>query len=292
MLRRLAIVLLVPVVALSFAVVACGGDDDENTNGAGGASIPERTLTARDFSFDFPESIEGGLVQLKMDNRGQESHHAQTMRLNDGVTTQQFQTALQSPDPEAVLALVSLAGGPNTIEPGESQTVVADFSRPGNYAFLCFISGADDVPHAAKGMVRTFQVTQPSASQQRPPEADTRVTLADFSFLGLDSLPARKTTIEVTNGGPQPHEVAILKLEGGFTAEQLRALFLDESAELPAGPPPFKSAGGVAGLANGMKSWAEVDLDAGNYALICFVPDATTGAPHAALGMLKGITVR
>jgi plastocyanin len=35
----------------------------------------------------------------------------------------------------------------------------------------------------------------------------------------------------------------------------------------------------------------DVDLPAGNYAFICFVPDPTSGAPHAALGMIGALTV-
>jgi hypothetical protein len=297
--QRFVLLLALPaLLTLAVFALACGDDDDNNgtsggsaTQPAGGSrNIPERSITARDFSYDFPNTIEGGLVKLSMKNDGKEDHQAQVLRLNDGVTPQQFQAALQGPDEVAFLKLVTLVGGPNVVQPGKSQTVIDDFSRPGSYAFLCFVSGDDDIPHLAKGMVKTFEVTAPQAAQPAPPEADARVTLADYSFLGLENLSSKKTTVEVTNGGPQSHELTILRLQSGFTVDQLKTALLSD--EPPPGPPPFESAGGLGALASGSKGWAELDLTAGNYALICFVPDAATGAPHAALGMIKALTVK
>jgi hypothetical protein len=36
----------------------------------------------------------------------------------------------------------------------------------------------------------------------------------------------------------------------------------------------------------------DVDLPAGNYALICFIPDPATGKAHFELGMLGELTVQ
>jgi hypothetical protein len=36
----------------------------------------------------------------------------------------------------------------------------------------------------------------------------------------------------------------------------------------------------------------DLDLQPGNYAFICFVPDAATGKPHAELGMMRALTVQ
>ena len=120
-------------------------------------------------------------------------------------------------------------------------------------------------------------------------EVKAETTASDFNFLGLDNLGTGKTTIQMTNAGPQPHELTILKLENGYTADQLKADIASETG--PAGP-PITDAGGIGALTKGLKGYVTVDLAAGDYALVCFVPDATTGAPHAALGMVKGITVK
>ena len=278
------------------ATVTGGAPVSTSTSAGGGAGTAAAggqaqtvQLTARDFAYDINDSITGGLVKLEMRNTGQEPHHAQFARLNDGVTQQQFTTALMNPDPAAALGLVSLAGGPGIIQPGQSQVVYDDL-RPGKYALLCFVEGADGVPHAAKGMIDFVDVTAPTGAAAAPPATQAQITAADFNFVGGDTLPASRTTVEVTNAGPQPHEVAILKLDSGVTIEQLRAMFAATTP--PAGPPPFEETGGLQAIMPGTKGYMEVNLSAGNYAYICFVPDQATGQPHFALGMLRGFTVR
>jgi hypothetical protein len=41
----------------------------------------------------------------------------------------------------------------------------------------------------------------------------------------------------------------------------------------------------------GYTNWAVLDLEAGDYLAICFVPDPATGQPHFALGMVMPFTV-
>ena len=57
------------------------------------------------------------------------------------------------------------------------------------------------------------------------------------------------------------------------------------------GPPPFTSITGIAPASPGTQGWLVLDLAAGEYAAICFVPDTETGAPHFALGMIAPFTV-
>jgi hypothetical protein len=58
------------------------------------------------------------------------------------------------------------------------------------------------------------------------------------------------------------------------------------------GPPPGKALGGVAGIAPGMSQSFTADFTPGNYALICFLPDATDGKPHFVHGMIQQIAVK
>ncbi len=93
------------------------------------------------------------MVKITMANQGAEPHQAQLVKLNPGVTTQQFLAAAAQPDPSAAFALVTFTGGPNTIDKGHEQTVYDNLTA-GNYLFLCFVSGDDNIPHFAKGMVK------------------------------------------------------------------------------------------------------------------------------------------
>jgi hypothetical protein len=65
------------------------------TTTAPAVQIPEITVKAADYSFEAPAQIEAGLVKVNLVNDSQEPHHAQIVRLNEGVTLEQFQTALQ-----------------------------------------------------------------------------------------------------------------------------------------------------------------------------------------------------
>jgi uncharacterized cupredoxin-like copper-binding protein len=47
----------------------------------------------------------------------------------------------------------------------------------------------------------------------------------------------------------------------------------------------------VVGIGPNQENWLTVDLEPGEYALYCFLPDAKDGKEHLQHGMLKQITV-
>lgn len=61
----------------------------------------------------------------------------------------------------------------------------------------------------------------------------------------------------------------------------------------PSGPPPvdFEGGFGTAVLDGGAKEVADVELKAGRYAFVCFIPDRAGGPPHIAKGMLQEIEI-
>ena len=83
----------------------------------------------------------------------------------------------------------------------------------------------------------------------------------------------------------------MVRLKGGLTVDQLKTVIASSEGP-PPGPPPFDDAGGLGAQNPGGKGYIQTNLTAGNYAFLCFVPDATTGKPHAALGMVRAFTVR
>ena len=283
------------VAALAF--VACTGTPSASTAAtatpssapsASGAGVQELEIKGTDFAFQAPPSIPAGATRITLSNAGKEEHQAQIAGINAGSTFQDLTAALQGPDESAALALVTLAGGPTGVQPGESRATTS-ILKAGQYVFLCFIRGADGIPHLAKGMIAPIEVTEP-ASAGTVPAGDASLTLQDFAFVGLETLSAGPHQVSVTNKGPQPHEATIVKLADGVKASDLAAMFT--SAEAPSGPPPFTTAGGVAGIAPGETISMDVDLPAGNYAYLCFIPDPASGAPHAALGMIGALTIK
>lgn len=276
------------------------------------ASGLEITVTAKDFSFDVPAQVPSGYVTVTLKNDGQEIHQAQIAKLHDGVTFDQLKAALEK-SPDAAFPLVSFRGGPNAILPGASATTI-DFLDGGNYVLICFIAGADHIPHYMKGMIAAFEVTG-AGSNNEEPTATVTVMAKDFSYTMPDSVPAGKQTWELFNNGPEPHEMALLTLAPNVTAQQAIAVY--ESISAPPATPaaggtpmagmttaggatpmvasggtlPFAPAGGINAIDPGIPGFMVLDLTPGNYLALCNVPDPKTGKPHFELGMYKEFTV-
>jgi hypothetical protein len=112
-----------------------------------------------------------------------------------------------------------------------------------------------------------------------------RVSGEDFKFDAPDVIPAGLTEFRFLNKGPALHHLAILKLTGGKTIDDLRAALANP------GPPPswVKEYGGANAPVPGEESNATLTLTPGNYALICFVDIG--GPPHFAKGMVRALRV-
>lgn len=251
-----------------------------------------------------------------MTQAGPSDHHAMFMRLNDGVKADDFMTALQSGDFGALLGAATSLGGPNAGAVGTTTNVIVDLT-PGQYLVACLIPDeATGMPHAAMGMLTPMEVTE-AASASEPPESDVAIDLVEFAFPGLSSeIAAGKHTWAITDTGAQLHELVVYKMAEGVPYSVAASIFLappeaspeaspEGMEEMPAemaspvaesspaagGPPPFVGIGGIAPMNPGITNYLEIDLTAGDYFAICFIPDFETGAPHFALGMIMPFTV-
>ena len=268
---------------------------------------PDLTIVAVEYAFEMPTSIEAGWTHVIMDNQGMMDHHAMFLRPNEGSTIEDVQASLQSGDFGAIFATATSIGGPN-VGPGHQASVAMEL-QAGQYLLICAVPNEEGIPHFALGMQAVLEVTE-ATSGASAPEADTTITLVEMAFEGLPSEVAAGTHVwEVTDGGDQLHELVVLQLAEGLTADQAIQIFMeppapaatpaaspvvDQSVATPAGPPPgppFEAIGGVAPLSPGETNYAVLDLAAGEYVAICFVPDAQTGVPHFAMGMIAGFTV-
>ena len=224
-----------------------------------------------------------------MRNVGKEAHHAQFVKLNTGVTFQQFTAALQQGEGPA-LALVSFRGGPGALDPGTNTEQVSVTLDPGDYVVLCFLTGADGIPHFAKGMIRPLTVTPSAATTTaNVPTPAVTIGLRDFAFDSADSLQGGGVTWGINNTGAQPHELQVAKLAAGGSADDVLNFF---SATVPSGPPSFQSVGGFQGVDPNASGTLSLTLAPGDYAFYCAIPDPTNGKRHLQEGMLKQVTIR
>ncbi len=248
------------------------------------AAQNEVEVIASDFSFQAPAELPAGPTTFRLVNRGPALHHMQVMRLEDGKTLEDLIAAFRTPGPPPAWARA--VGGPNAPDPG-SDAVATVMLEPGNYAIVCFVDVPDHIPHFVKGMFGGFRVTPALAQASEGPRADVTMTLKDYDFELSAPLTAGRRTIRVENAGPQGHEVELIRLAPGKTAEDLMGWMQNMQ-----GPPPGSALGGVAGLDPGLHGSFTVDLTPGEYLLICFIPDSKDGKPHLAHGMMKTITVQ
>jgi uncharacterized cupredoxin-like copper-binding protein len=270
-------VFVLAVVALSLS--ACGG------TAAAQPKVPEIVIKAQDFRYEAPKQVDAGLVVVTLENAGKGPHQAQLVRLNDGVTMDRLTAALKQ-GPEKALPLVELAGGPNTIDPDQRQQVTLDL-KPGQYVIMSFVSGSDNVPDMAKGMLAPLEAVASNQAQAVEPRSDGEATLQDFMITPPANVKAGQQVWKVKNHGPQPHELVLMKLDDGKTMDDVMKFM-----QAPSGKPPFSSAGGLAALAPRTSAWVSLNLQPGYYLALCFVPDPATGKAHAEMGMMQVFTVK
>ena len=145
-------------------------------------------------------------------------------------------------------------------------------------------SSSDDSGSEAASASTTVPTT--TTADAAPSTLD--VTSRDFAYaLGSDTVPAGLVTVTQQNEGSQPHQVTLIRLEDGQTADQL-ATALAEDGEAAAAPENY--AGGPNAIQPGGDDEATVELAEGDYALICFIPSSDRQA-HFEKGMVAALTV-
>jgi hypothetical protein len=252
------------------------------------SGIQEVLIRTRDYQFEAPEVIHSGPTHVRLVNEGPDFHHVWLVRLLEGKTVADL-TKVLSAGEGALPAWAVDAGGPNTPgHPGEETSAYMDL-KPGDYAIMCVIPAAEDgAPHFAHGMIQPLTVVEGAEAAAPMPEADVRMVLDDYNF-GLSKMitPGRHT-IQVENRAAQAHEVVVVRLAEGKTAQD----FIQWVGSVPReGAGPGEVVGGVTGLAQGEINIVTLDFEPGRYALVCFVPDAGDGMPHFMHGMVQEFSV-
>jgi len=108
----------------------------------------------------------------------------------------------------------------------------------------------------------------------------------DFAFDVPDSITSGWTTFHLVNEGPNLHHGQLVRLDSGKTVADL------ETAAKNPGPFPAWAVmvGGPNAPAPGAESDATLNLEPGQYAMLCFV-DIPDHVPHFAKGMIRPLKV-
>ena len=120
--------------------------------------------------------------------------------------------------------------------------------------------------------------------------APTEITIRarDYAFYEMfDTIMAGATTIHLANDGPDFHHVWLIRLEEGKTIADLMEALKTSHGAFPAWA---VDVGGPNTPVPGEVASATLDLEAGNYAVMCVIP-AKDGVPHIMKGMIRSLTV-
>ena len=282
--RPIRILTALALGSLATVAAACGSDDPN-----------EVKIEGHEFAFEVDGSdFVRGTNTITFENTGTQTHHLQLVQIGPHTLEEALAGAAALGAGEEPPDWFIPRGGVGQLAPGESASITDSFA-PGNYALLCFVPDiADGVPHLAKGMAALITIAG-DQNDADIPEADFTVSGVDsgdgssYGFEGVTSVDAGEVTVRFRNGGSELHEANLFKLAPGFTVEQLVGALTAEGPP-PAGPPPFTPVGALQAMLPGSSQTATLDLEAGTYVFICFVPNPQ-GVPHFALGMVQELTV-
>jgi len=268
-------------VLLLFVATACGDDDSGGGAGDDAAAPTVVNLTAKDYTFELPATIEGGTIELNYKNDGAEPHFAAFAKAAAGKTFADVKAALTAPpggEAPAGPPPFTEEAGAATVDPGGSAAMTFDLEA-GTYALFCALPSPDGVPHAAKGMVVEVTVTEGEPVAQ--PDTVGTITGKEFALSAPPEFDEGDNVVGLTNDGTQLHEINLVELQDGKTVEDLVAW---EASG--AGPPPGKFLSGVA-VAPGSSGTSTFDFKSGStYVFVCLIPDSSTDfKSHLSKGM-------
>lgn len=115
-----------------------------------------------DFAFDIPDTLPAGRQTWKVINDGPQPHEMILVKLDRGVTFEQFMAELAA-NGEAAMPGVPI-GGAQALNANLANFVTYDL-KPGEYVALCFVPDAESgEPHLALGMADGFTVQEAQAA--------------------------------------------------------------------------------------------------------------------------------
>ena len=291
-------------IAVVASVAGCGGGDDDDPDAASTApskpvamAITATAEGANSKAMTIPSSIEAGLVNMTLTNSDSVPRSAQLLRVVGNQSLDEVVKVVTG-DGEEIPAWIQDGGGVPAVEPGASATA-AQVLAPGRYVLLDDESGRGDnaKSYAELGAVGQFTVTG-ERSTARLPAAEATITAedaveGDLETYGyrVEGLKPGTNQVHFQNTGRELHHALFVPMRKGATIAQAKTYL--SSDEPPAGPPPvdFSKIVGTKVIDAGIEQNVTLDLDAGRYAVICFISDRDGGEPHVAKGMIEETTV-
>ena len=295
------------VVLLAIVTTGCGGGESTSEGEVVSEPpstqttwpvAPSVTITARDYSFDVPTEIDGGVVRVTLQNDGQFKHQAVIVvagdtpldRLRQDLTP--IVTGAGRPTPD----YLRFQGGVSPVPAGTSEMSILTLPA-GDYVMVCTLTDADtladpagpppsDAPrvHYDLGMAAPFTVKKTNSDPMPP--TDGTIVARDWAF-DVPALDPGFRVLTFRNDGRQDHSLAVAEFPDRVDEASARAAFeklLTAGAKHPGGDgaPVPQNVAFAGPLSPGGQSTFPMNLKVHRtYVFACYMTDRTGGPLHA-----------
>jgi len=241
------------------------------------------TINAYDYFYDSPNPIAGGVVTIRLVNRGQDFHNVWIVKIDEGYAFSDFMRAM-GPG-RALPGWFTPLGGPESPEPGSESRLTVELP-PGRYALACLLpAAAHGTTHMAKGMFLPLTVTKESA--RTTPKGDVPIRITQDGFVAPEAVNAGTHLLHVYSESPTPRGFRLARLGDGKTAADAQAWIAGGQS----GSAPFVLVGGTTPMAQGGTVWMPLSFASGRYALLPMGIDLGSGELRYQKGTVATILV-
>ena len=258
------------------------------TSGSGkGTDAEPITFTATRTELVGPSTALGGYATLSFTNESDSLMAHALVRIKDGVSADSGLRAvrifhgLERGDRIAAMgAIDGFYGGAVFVAPGASKAVGVELP-PGRYVSYADVVSGDE-PRVHAGFVTPIDVRGETDVAEPPAPAHT-IRMRDFAFEAPRRVTSGRSRWRVENAGTKEHLVFIARMRPGHTYDDTKRWLTN-----PEGPPPVEETTkplGVHALSHGVFNDVDLDLEPGEYVLICFIEG------HHLMGMVSPLSV-
>jgi uncharacterized cupredoxin-like copper-binding protein len=294
-------ILVLPTVACSGGGKGGSAQKDTARSSTTGPPATPSSLTvkAREYGFDVPGEVEGGVLRMTLQNDGKLKHEAVIVAAGDTPLPQLKHdlTPVVKGEDKPIAPYLHFQGGVSLVAAGTSA--VATLTLPaGKYVLVCTLTDADSLdatagppPQSAQrfhydlGMAAPFTVKSTNAAVMPP--VDGTVVARDWAF-DVPPLTAGTRTFTFRNDGREDHSLAVAEFPDGVDAGAAKAAF-DQflAADAARRPPPENlpvpdDVAFAGPLSAGGQATFTVELKPNRaYVFACYMTDRAGGPRHA-----------
>jgi hypothetical protein len=301
------------VVLLASVTAGCGGGKSSSEEGKVVAEPPSTqttwpvapsvTITARDYSFEVPPEIDGGVVRVTLQNSGKFKHEALLVATGNTPLDRfrQDLTPVLTGEGRPTPDYLRFQGGVSLVPGGTSEMSILTLPA-GNYAVVCTLTDAESLTtdllpdgagppseeaqqfHYDLGMVAPFTVKKTNTDTMPP--TDGTILARDWAF-EVPALDPGFKVLTFRNEGRQDHSLAVAEFSDDVDEALAKAAFekllAGRAGHGVADDTPVPQDVAFAGpLSAGGQSTFPMNLKVHRtYVFACYMTDRTGGPLHA-----------